>query len=219
MSNDNVDVDGRHWRIPEWFQGLTTEALHQLQIFHHELITFNGRINLISPRTEKNADLVHFADAILGSRIIHGTTGHDHIFDLGSGNGVPGLVYATLFPETKIIPVEGDARKCEFIKHCAGRMGLKNVKAVHARIEDLDDAMIRCGMTRAMASISKTLLMARRSAAEGCEFYHFKGSSWATEVAEIPSQIIAHWEPTHVKDYQLPNHETVMSLVLTKKVT
>lgn len=214
---DELSIDGKFWRIPEWFEGLSDEALHQLKVYHHELITFNGRMNLISPRTEKAADLIHFADSILGCRTIVANTDKKVFFDLGSGNGLPGLVMAALYPDCKVVPVEADARKVEFIKHCVGRMGLRNVKAIHARVEDLDQGMVECGITRAMASISKTLLLARQAAAENCEFYHFKGSSWATEVAEIPSQLLAHWETDEVKEYTLPNNETKMTVVLTRK--
>ena len=49
-------ADGRFWRIPQWFQGLTSKELEQLRAYHLNLIHFNGRINLISPKTKRNAE-------------------------------------------------------------------------------------------------------------------------------------------------------------------
>ncbi len=206
------------WRIPEWFPELGDDKLHQLKTFHGELIQFNGRMNLISPRTERTADLVHFADGIIGCRIVAEACDSDEIWDMGSGNGIPGLVMACLFPERRILPVEADARKVEFLKHVASRMGLQNVAVTHARVEDIEEGSIHCGMTRAMASISKTLLLARKAAAHDCRFFHFKGESWSKEVAEIPSQILAFWEPGHVKAYHLPNGQGDFNIIMTKRI-
>ena len=47
------------------------------------------------------------------------------IFDIGSGNGFPGLLMAILDPGHEYNLVESDARKCEFLKHCYHRLELK----------------------------------------------------------------------------------------------
>lgn len=206
-----------NWRIAEWFKDLSDDTVQKLKIFHAELVSFNGRINLISPRTEQNADQIHFADGILGSKIIASSLKSNTIFDLGSGNGIPGLIFATLYPDIQVVPVEVDARKVEFLKHCAARMNLKNFRAVNARIEDLGEGLIHVGMSRGLASISKILLMTRKAAAPDCTFYHFKSESWASEVAEVPSQILAHWEFELLNEYSLPANGAKLFLVITKR--
>lgn len=220
MSNDSdFDEFGRYWRIPKWFPDLTEKTHLLLRSYLSELIHFNGRMNLISPRTEKFADQIHFADGILGSRIVLGMTAAPEIYDIGSGNGIPGLILATLDQGRRVILVDADARKIEFLKHCISRLGIKNCSTIHARLEDLPQRSIHCVVNRAFASISKSLLLSRKAAAEDCSFFHFKGHSWSSEVADIPSQILASWDPMHVKDYALPESETVLSIVLTKRVS
>ena len=218
MASD-LDGTGRLWRIPKWFPELTQRELDLFRSYLSELIHFNGRMNLISPRTEATADLTHIADGILGSRVILGQTQAIDIFDIGSGNGIPGLVLAILAPTRRITLVDADARKIEFLKHCIARLELSNCHTIHARLEDLDPGTIHCGVSRGFASISKCLLMCRKVAAEDCSFFHFKGPSWSTEVAQIPSQILASWDPMHVMDYRLPDEETVRSIVLTKRIS
>ena len=44
---------------------------------------------------------------------------------------------AILDPSRKIIMVDKDARKIEFLKHVIGRLNLVNTLAIHARLEDL----------------------------------------------------------------------------------
>ncbi len=205
------------WRIDRWFPDLSAHTREQLKIYHNELIFFNGRMSLISPRTERIADLVHFADGIMGSRIVAGRMKVKEIFDLGSGNGIPGLVLATLNPDKMVRLVEADGRKIEFLKHCITKIGLKNCSTVHARLEDLKESVIKSATTRGLATISKALLLTRRCAATGCDFFHFKGQSWTKELAEIPSQVLASWDPHHAQDYELPESGPVMSIVITTK--
>jgi 16S rRNA (guanine527-N7)-methyltransferase len=206
-----------YWRIREWFPQLPEEAEHKLRLFQKDLIHFNGRMNLISPRTEQASDLIHIADGILGSNAVAKQLKVKEIFDLGSGNGVPGLIFALLNPARDVRLVEADGRKIEFLKLCITRMGMKNCTTVHARLEDLKSGIIHAAMSRGLASISKALLMARKCAAVGCQYYHFKGQSWSKELAEIPPQILASWEPNHVEDYKLPAGNADMSIVLTTR--
>ena len=218
MDPKYIDSEGRFWRIPKWFPDLTPEAQTQLRAYHSELIYFNGRMNLISPRTEKEADLIHVADGIMGGRVVLGLTKKSEIFDLGSGNGVPGLIMAIIEPRRQFRLVDADARKIEFLKHCIGRLGLKNVSTVHGRLEDVTPGSVHAAVSRGFASVSKSLLMARKACAQGCEFFHFKGQGWASEVAEMPSQILAAWDPRHVSDYTLPESELTLSIVITTRV-
>jgi 16S rRNA (guanine527-N7)-methyltransferase len=210
-------VDGRFWRIKTWFKDLTPTQLEMFEIYHSELIKFNGRINLISPRTEKTADLVHFADCILGARAVLKRTSKKEIYDLGSGNGLPGIVFAILAPERNFVLVDADARKIEFLKHCAMRLNLKNVRMINGRLEDINENSIHAAVCRGLASISKALLMVRRASAKDCEFYHFKGETWPNEVAEMPSQILAHWEPKEIDNYNLPEGNVTLSVVQTTR--
>lgn len=214
-----MDSEGRHWRLSTWFKDISDEKLTQLAAYHSELLFFNGRMNLISPRTEKDADLIHFADAILGGRMIFSRSKASNIYDVGSGNGIPGIVMSVLWPEKFFTLVDADARKAEYLKHCVNRLGLKNTRVMNARLEDLEVGSIQCAVSRGFANFSKSLLMARRAAALGCEFYHFKGQAWSSEVAAVPAQILANWNPEHVGDYHLPIGETILSILLATRTS
>src|SRR5690606_29777913 len=204
MRADSNEQTSGYSRTSEWLRDLSPATVSHLRVCHSELIFFNGRMNLISPRTELNADLVHFSDAILASRQIISLTKCRIFHDIGSGNGIPGIVMALLYPDIRVSLIDADARKVEFLKHIIARLELKNADTIHARLEDLESGTVKCAISRGFASISKALLMSRKAAALGCEFYHLKGPSWSKELAEVPSQILAHWEPEKVTDYSLP---------------
>lgn len=219
MSADSDQVlDGRMWRIREWFPKLSDEVSGKLKAFHYELIHFNGRINLISPRTERFADLIHFADSIMAAEVILAHTNKPEIYDIGSGNGIPGLVMAVLAPERKFVLIDKDARKIEFLKHCIARLSLKNASALQTRFEDIPDGAVTCAVSRGFASLSKALISARKACGLGTDYYHFKADSWVREVAEIPTQVCSLWSPELIKEYTLPDNGPKLAIVLTKKI-
>ena len=159
-------IDGRFWRIPEWFQGLSKEQLDALRVYHYELMHFNGRINLISPKSERNADLIHFSDSILAAQeIMKDDMGGYPIYDVGSGNGLPGMVLSILYPDQEVILLDSDSRKVEFLKHIIHRLGLKNVSTLNVRFEDIEEGSIHRVVSRGFANITKCLVAARKATA------------------------------------------------------
>jgi 16S rRNA (guanine527-N7)-methyltransferase len=130
------------WRVPTWFAALPAETLAMLKTFHVELLKFNGKLNLISRNTEREADETHFADSILACQLILANTSSPRIYDFGSGNGFPGLVLAILDPKREVHLVESDMRKCEFLKHMIHLLKLSKVTLLNVRLETLTDANI-----------------------------------------------------------------------------
>jgi 16S rRNA (guanine527-N7)-methyltransferase len=55
--------------------------------------------------------------------------------DLGAGAGVPGIPLAIALPEARVTLVEGNGRKCEFMRTVAMELDLGNVEVVHGRAE------------------------------------------------------------------------------------
>ncbi|MBK7845276.1 MAG: 16S rRNA (guanine(527)-N(7))-methyltransferase RsmG [Bdellovibrionales bacterium] len=207
-----------NWRVREWFPDLSERTQLQLSGFHAELLTFNRAINLISSRTELDADLIHFSDAILGSRLVLKDFSGSEIYDFGSGNGLPGIVLAALAPSHRVHLVESDARKVEFLKHVVAKLGLRNAIIHLSRVEDLPADSVEAVVSRGFASIQKSLLLARKSCRVNAKYFHFKGEAWVREVTDIPSQMCRYWIPMHVADYSLPLGNAKLSLVATKKM-
>ena len=207
-----------NWRLEEWFPDIPADTMALLKQFHEELLKFNKTINLISAATIPNADLVHVADSVMGAQSLLASTQCDEIYDLGSGNGLPGVVIAIMAPDRKVICVERDKRKAEYLKHCAFALGLKNMEVKAVAIESLGDGVVSCGISRGFASISKAILATRKIFAKDGEYYHMKGDTWGRELAEIPSQLCSFWSPSLFSQYSLPTKTEVRAIVLTKKI-
>lgn len=209
-----------HWRLEQWFPELVAEELEKLKRLHNDLIRFNRTLNLIGVKTIATADNIHFADSILASRKIAADLGEEKtIYDIGSGNGFPGLVFAILYPDIEVKLVEIDQRKSEYLKHCVSAIGLENrVDVLIRRAEDLPIESVQVAMCRGFSSLSKALLLLRKQFAVGGRFYHLKSEEWASEISQMPTQLCSYWHPSLLAEYKLPVGEIRYAVVKTEKI-
>lgn len=207
-----------HWRIDQWFPDLNPEIRAKLKKYHEELLKFNKTVNLIGVKTIPMADAIHFADSILACRAIAKAATIHEIYDFGSGNGFPGLIYALLFPQTKVYLVEIDGRKAEFLKHTISTLGINSAQVLIRAVESLPEKSVKYAMSRGFAPISKAILLARKVVANQGVYFHLKSEEWASEVGQIPTQLCSYWTPSLVADYKLPVGEVRFAVVRTDKI-
>ncbi|MGH8957775.1 MAG: RsmG family class I SAM-dependent methyltransferase [Acidimicrobiia bacterium] len=88
----------------------------------------------LGPNEASLIDERHLADSIL----FGGGWSHPPVkcWDLGSGAGLPGLVLASIWPETRLVLIDSSERRCELARR-GGRVIGVAVEVLRARIEDL----------------------------------------------------------------------------------
>jgi 16S rRNA (guanine527-N7)-methyltransferase len=108
--------------------------------------------------TPENAVDEHVADSLvaLDLEVVRAARA---IADLGAGAGFPGLVLAIALPETEVVLVESNGRKCEFIARAAAAAGCANAHVVNRRAEDWPDGIARFDVVTARAVGSLPLVM------------------------------------------------------------
>lgn len=218
-NNNQQEVPKIFWRIDEWFPDLSPEVKTRLKTYHDELLTYNRTLSLISAKTVFVADALHFADSIMAVKaIMHLNPKIDKIFDLGSGNGFPGVVFAIMSPSTQVILVEVDQKKSEFLRHLCAGLGLKNVSIENKNVDALPENSVHYAIARGFANISRTILSARKFMQKGGSLFHMKGEEWGIEVGEIPSQLCSIWSPSLVGEYKLPVGAVKFAVVKTEKI-
>jgi 16S rRNA (guanine527-N7)-methyltransferase len=206
-------------RLEKWLPNLTPQVRKKLVAYQGELLRFNKTINLISPTSVKNAEAIHFADSALACQIVRKHLVPDKpIYDFGSGNGLPGLVFAILYPDIPVILIDRDQRKLEFCKHIASISELKNVTIQLKGVEELAPGSVVNAMARGFAPLPKALMIARKTVAKGGKFYHLKGDGWANELAQVPSQLFSFWMPSLIGQYKIPDTSVDMFVALTDKL-
>jgi 16S rRNA (guanine527-N7)-methyltransferase len=208
-----------HWRIPEWFKDLSSDQLVRLQKYHTELCKFNKSLNLVSSKSLYTADAAHFADAVLSFEIVYKNINKNiDIYDIGSGNGFPGLAYSALDPSLKVVLVDSDQRKCEFLKHAAAAIGLTKVTVQNIAVERIPEGSIEQAIARGFAPLPRGLLVMRKAVSAGGAMYHLKSEEWSQEVSQIPSQLCSVWQPTLIGSYQIPTQPNKMHIIKTAKI-
>ena len=225
MSEDNsskknfIQSPSPNWRLKVWHPLLTDEIHLKLKKFFLELLKFNKTINLISPKTVLNADAIHFSDSIETCQIVSKLVNKNNLlYDFGSGNGFPGLVYSILYPDQNVCLVDSDERKCEFLKHVINFLDLKNTSVQNVLIESFLSDSVDQAICRGFAPLPKSLLMLRKIVKKGGVVFHMKSEEWAIEVSQIPIQVCSIWQPALVSSYLLPINSIKMFIVKTDKI-
>jgi len=97
---------------------------------------WNTKINLISRKDIGQLYLHHVLHSLSIGKIISFKPGTE-IMDVGTGGGFPGIPLAILFPDCYFTLVDSVAKKIKVVEAISRELGLKNVKAVRSRAEEI----------------------------------------------------------------------------------
>ena len=104
-----------------------------------ELYTFwNSQINVISRKDIESLYLRHILHSLGIAKVIEFVPG-EKVLDVGTGGGFPGIPLAILFPETSFHLVDSIGKKIKVVSEVSKAIGLQNLKASHARAEQIDE--------------------------------------------------------------------------------
>ena len=106
------------------------EVLKKISRYKSLLERYNQSLNLYS-RSLSNFELKkHIIDCIYASRVIYNdcklqlNNFDKRIFDIGSGNGLPGIIFSILYPDITVHLYDTDQRKCAFLKSVVHKLSL-----------------------------------------------------------------------------------------------
>lgn len=135
------------------------------------------------------------------------------VLDVGSGGGLPGIVFAVMLPEATVTCVDSVGKKAAFIQQAVASLNLTNVRVKHIRVEQMTGELFDVITSRAFASLADfTRLTARLLAVEGL-WMAMKGKVPAGEIASLPSGI----EVFHVEPLVVPGVEGERCLIWMRK--
>jgi len=99
------------------------------------LLEWNQKFNLTAITDPQEIQLKHFYDSLTCLRAIPPEA--KSLIDIGCGAGLPGIPLKIMLPGLKLVLVDSVGKKVEFCKIAAQELGLTDVTALHARVEDL----------------------------------------------------------------------------------
>ncbi|MDB5285955.1 MAG: rRNA methyltransferase [Mucilaginibacter sp.] len=122
----------------KYFPDITAKQQEQFARLQELYTLWNSQINVIS---RKDIDLLYERHVLhsLGIAKVMSFLPGESVLDVGTGGGFPGIPLAILFPETQFHLVDSIGKKIKVVNEVASALGLKNVKASHARAEEIKE--------------------------------------------------------------------------------
>ena len=136
------------------------------------------------------------------------------ILDVGSGGGLPGVVLSIVERRWDVTCVDAVAKKASFIRQVAAELGLPNLRAQHARVEDLlAPPGFDIVTSRAFASLADFVSLTGYLLNATGVWMAMKGKVPEDEVADLPDGV----EVFHVEPLEVPGLEAQRCLVWMRK--
>lgn len=150
-----------------WGRELPARA-QALSAFLDELRRWSRHGSLTGLRTARERVEEGILDSVpLADRISRGA----RLVDVGSGNGLPGLVVAVLRPRVRVVLLEPSARRAAFLRTAAAAADAANVEVVRARVEGWITEPLDAAVSRAVFPLPEWLRIAGRLVRPGGQVF------------------------------------------------
>lgn len=193
--------------------GLVADAAQREQLLAYLdlLQTWNRRINLTAIRDRQQMVVHHLLDSLAAlAAVERRQPAPDHrVLDVGSGAGLPGVVWAVMRPGWTVRCVDAVAKKVGFVLQVAAELGLRRLVAVHGRVEALPPMPSDLIVSRAFATLADFAGLSRRHLAPGGCWLALKGRTPVDEQSALPATI----EVFHVEQVVVPGLDAQRCLV------
>ncbi|PLV56824.1 16S rRNA (guanine(527)-N(7))-methyltransferase RsmG [Thermotoga sp. SG1] len=142
------------------------------------------------------------------------------LIDVGSGNGVPGLILAIFFPELKVTLLDSREKAVRFLEHVVRKLNLENVVVVKERAENFSGEHREeydYATARAVARLNTLVEICAPAVRIGGKLLFYKGPSFEEELKEARKALDElKVELEEVRRYTLKTGEQRCLLVLRK---
>lgn len=178
--------------ILKYFPNLTERQREQFAALDGLYRDWNAKINVISRQDIDALYEKHIVHSLGIAKVVAFKPGTE-VLDVGTGGGFPGIPLAILFPLVDFHLVDSIGKKIKVVQEVSDALGLTNVKAEQARVEQLDttyDFVVSRAVTRLKPFLGwvryKILKNGNNDRRNGV--LYLKGGDLAEELAEIPDR-------------------------------
>jgi 16S rRNA (guanine527-N7)-methyltransferase len=181
--------------------GLSDRQLDQLLIYVDLIAKWNKVYNLTAVRSPDEMLVQHLFDSLAAVGPLRRQTGGRavRLLDVGSGAGLPGVVFAICCPEVHVDCVDTVGKKAAFIQQAAAQLQLPNLHGVHDRVENLAGPYdVIC--SRAFASLPDFVAWSGGALAQQGVWLAMKGKHPDAEIAALSATA----EVFHVEQLDVP---------------
>jgi 16S rRNA (guanine527-N7)-methyltransferase len=195
------------------------KTVGDFDLYLRELLKWNQKINLTAVRTEKEVVLKHFLDSI---STIPYLPESGSLLDIGSGAGFPGIPLKIVKPGLRVTLIDSVRKKVDFQRHMIRILGLKEIEALHARVQNQDipeqyrehfDVVV----SRAFSDLQRFLKLSYPFLKRGGMALAMKGRWEGKETRPDSEARRPSYEPKGVHTFLLPFSQYERSILLFEK--
>ena len=179
LQEDNIN-------LPENF-------FYNIQKYKEHLFKWNKIHNLTGAKDEQTIDNFIY-DAVFPVSFLPKV---NSLMDIGTGAGFPGMILAIALPDTEVTLVEPLTKRASFLQFIKADLGLKNVKVVKKRVEEMESKIFDIITSRAVTDTKMLLKLSENFRDEHSQLLFYKGEKVYEEVDDIPNHKIIQTKNRH----------------------
>jgi len=145
------------------------------------LIRDGDELGLLGPRELPKLWTRHILNSAVVAEVLEDG---QKVGDIGSGAGLPGIPLAIVRPNIEFVLIEPMERRSSWLQHLVSDLGLKNVRVLRARAEEVLEKDFDVVTARAVSALPKLLRMTVPLVRPGGEVVALKGSRAEAEIEE-----------------------------------
>lgn len=169
---------------------VSDSAVTQLVSYLLLLRKWNATYNLSGISNVEDMLPLHVLDSLSISPLLNANSG-DHILDIGSGAGLPGIPLAIVNPDKRFTLLDSNGKKTRFLFQAKLDLKLSNINIENCRIEHYQsDSQIDIVTCRAFASLSNIVsLITNLPKSPAFRVLAMKGNYPEQEILDLPETV------------------------------
>ncbi|RMG29757.1 MAG: 16S rRNA (guanine(527)-N(7))-methyltransferase RsmG [Gammaproteobacteria bacterium] len=170
---------------------------------------WNRVYNLTSVRKPQDMIARHLLDSLSVYPYVEGP----RVLDVGTGAGIPGMVFALVQPDWELVLLDSSNKKLRFVRQAIEELGVENASVAHVRVEDYrPEAPFDTAVSRAFSSLEDMYQACRRLMKPDGKVLAMKGVYPVTEVEALSDpEVLLDVIPLAVPGLQAERHVVMLS--------
>lgn len=140
--------------------------------------------------------------------------GWKQVLDVGSGAGLPGIVFAVMEPDLQVTCIDSVGKKAAFVRQAAALLKLNNVRSEKVRAEAIKSHAFDLICCRAFGSLATFIKRTAPALSNTGVWLAMKGQNPSREISDVSS----HVDVFHVEQLEVPKLAAKRCLVWMRSV-
>ena len=199
---------------------LEEKQVEQFYEYMNLLLEWNEKINLTAITEPKEIILKHFIDSLTIEKYIEQS---QKVIDVGTGAGFPGIPLSIIKQNIEITLLDSLNKRITFLNEIVSSLQLKNIKTVHARVEEFaknkkEREIYDIATSRAVAPLNVLLEYLLPLVKVGGYCICMKGSN-IEEIKEAEKALeILGGKIEKIENINLPDSDIKRNIIVVKKI-